>query len=972
MTTRSHSLKRLASIGLVLMICAGLASCGGGGGGGSRPASGGGGDQMMIMPPSPNVPESQGQPDLGVGTPTVSDANPETGATFTLSATVSNTGDGESPTTTLRFYQSADATITTSDTEVGMESVAGLAASGSGGGSVDLTAPLSPDTYYYGACVDAVAGESDRTNNCSGSVRVTVRQPLPAARPDLVVESPSVSDNGPAPGAGFTLSLTVRNAGDGESPTTTLRFYQSADATITTSDTEVGMESVAELAASGSGSGSVDLTAPLSPDTYYYGACVDAVTGESDTTNNCSSSIRVVVEERQLQEQGNPDLVVELPSVSDSSPETGAGFTLSAAVSNVGDGESPVTTLRYYRSTDATITRSDTAVGTDQVGTLSPSGASAESISLTAPSTARAYYYGACVDTVTGESDTTNNCSASVKVEVEAPKYPDLEVGAPRVSDSLPAPGAEFTLSLTVSNVGDGGSPVTTLRYYRSTDATITRSDTAVGTDQVGTLSPSGASAESIPLTAPSTARAYYYGACVDAVTDESDTSNNCSSSVQVTVREPEPAEVEVTPDEVTLAALGNTATLTARVLDAQGNEISGEAVSWSSNFPEVATVDAQGVVTAVANGRATVTASASGVSGTATVNVDQRADSVDIAPGEVELNSVGETALLTLRAIDANGHEAPHGGDLTSWRWRSADPNVATVSPVPVITLEAEVQAVAAGTTTVTVTAVTEDGGSLSATAQVTVELPSELQDQGNPDLYIQSLLILTDVGNTYPLESFQVGATVWNEGDGPSEATTLRIYRSVDTTVDTSDTQVGTASVAGLAASENASTTISVRSPLSPGTYYYYACVDAVAGESDTTNNCGGSVAVPVVPRGQPDLVVQTPSLAPPFPTAGATFTLTVTVWNFAQVVDGTSEVTTLRYYRSADGTVTTSDTQVGTDAVPALGSRGRSTQWVELTAPSTPGTYYYVACVDAVPDESDTTNNCSIGKRLHVREP
>ena len=73
------------------------------------------------------------------------------------------------------------------------------------------------------------------------------------------------------------------------------------------------------------------------------------------------------------------------------------------------------------------------------------------------------------------------------------------------------------------------------------------------------------------------------------------------------------------------------------------------------------------------------------------------------------------------------------------------------------------------------------------------------------------------------------------------------------MDTTVDTSDTQVGTASVAGLAASENASTTIRVRSPLSPGTYYYGACVDAVAGESDTTNNCGGSVPVPVVPRGQ-----------------------------------------------------------------------------------------------------------------------
>ena len=43
-------------------------------------------------------------------------------------------------------------------------------------------------------------------------------------------------------------------------------------------------------------------------------------------------------------------------------------------------------------------------------------------------------------------------------------------------------------------------------------------------------------------MTAPATAGAYHYGACVDAVTDESDTTNNCSSSVKVTVAAPEPA----------------------------------------------------------------------------------------------------------------------------------------------------------------------------------------------------------------------------------------------------------------------------------------------------------------------------------------------------------------------------------------------------------------------------------------------
>ncbi len=85
-------------------------------------------------------------------------------------------------------------------------------------------------------------------------------------------------------------------------------------------------------------------------------------------------------------------------------------------------------------------------------------------------------------------------------------------------------------------------------------------------------------------------------------------------------------------------------------------------------------------------------------------------------------------------------------------------------------------------------------------------------------------------------------------HDGDGPSEATTLRIYRSADTTVDTSDTQVGTAVVAGLAASEDAGTAMPVNSPSTPGTSYYGECVDAVMGEFDTTNNCSASVQVGV----------------------------------------------------------------------------------------------------------------------------
>ena len=115
---------------------------------------------------------------------------------------------------------------------------------------------------------------------------------------------------------------------------------------------------------------------------------------------------------------GAPDLVVRAPSVSDSSPDAGSSFTLRATVRNQGNGPSTSTTLRYYRSPNANISTSDTEVGTDAVGSLSASGSSAESISLTAPSSAGTYYYGACVEPVSGESDTRNNCSVGVRVTV--------------------------------------------------------------------------------------------------------------------------------------------------------------------------------------------------------------------------------------------------------------------------------------------------------------------------------------------------------------------------------------------------------------------------------------------------------------------------------------------------------------------------------------------------------------------------
>ena len=104
-----------------------------------------------------------------------------------LSATVRNQGNGRSASTTLRYYHSLDATISTGDTQVGTGAVSGLAAAASSDQSISLTAPSSAGTYYYGACVDPVSGEYATRNNCSRAVTVTVASSTgdPWSRPNI-------------------------------------------------------------------------------------------------------------------------------------------------------------------------------------------------------------------------------------------------------------------------------------------------------------------------------------------------------------------------------------------------------------------------------------------------------------------------------------------------------------------------------------------------------------------------------------------------------------------------------------------------------------------------------------------------------------------------------------------------------------------------------------------------------------------
>ncbi len=89
----------------------------------------------------------------------------------------------------------------------------------------------------------------------------------------------------------------------------------------------------------------------------------------------------------------------------------------------------------------------------------------------------------------------------------------------------------------------------------------------------------------------------------------------------------PRPTTVTVTPASAVLSALGATVQLSVEVRDQNDQVVVGVAVTWASGNASVATVDASGLVTAVANGTTTITATAGSVSGTAAVTAMESPD---------------------------------------------------------------------------------------------------------------------------------------------------------------------------------------------------------------------------------------------------------------------------------------------------------------------------------------------------------
>ena len=84
------------------------------------------------------------------------------------------------------------------------------------------------------------------------------------------------------------------------------------------------------------------------------------------------------------------------------------------------------------------------------------------------------------------------------------------------------------------------------------------------------------------------------------------------------------PDAISLSETELTFASIADTAQLVATVTDANDEVIPDAAVTWTSSDPDVATVSAAGLVTSVADGTATITATSGSASATANVTVEE------------------------------------------------------------------------------------------------------------------------------------------------------------------------------------------------------------------------------------------------------------------------------------------------------------------------------------------------------------
>ena len=300
---------------------------------------------------------------------------------------------------------------------------------------------------------------------------------------------------------------------------------------------------------------------------------------------------------------------------------------------------------------------------------------------------------------------------------------------------NIPVKSISLNKSSAIIEVGSTEVLTAEIDPFNATNATVnwTSSDESVATDSGGAVNALKAGTTNITATAGGKS-----AKCVVTVKQ---------TVVKVTGITVTPSEIEIEEDET--YPLSYTIT---------PSDATDKTVTWTSSDESVATVS-KGVVTAVKDGTAIITATAGGKSAKCTVTVTAKYRPVTDVILNIEGTTIKVNSTLVLEA-----EVVPENATYKTVTWTSSDEKVATVS-------EGTVKALSTGTATITATA-----DNISATCVVTVS---------ENVIEVTSLVLnRTSLELNIP-ENFLLTATV-----GPENATDKTVtWRSSNTSVATVD---------------------------------------------------------------------------------------------------------------------------------------------------------------------------------------
>lgn len=296
-----------------------------------------------------------------------------------------------------------------------------------------------------------------------------------------------------------------------------------------------------------------------------------------------------------------------------------------------------------------------------------------------------------------------------------------------------------------------------------------------------------------------------------------------CGGTDPIVPAERTPTSLSITPDNVIMTFLNQSVQVSARVVD-QNDIVMPTPIEWTLSDPAVASVSPNGLITALAVGSSTLTATGLGLSATASVEVVQQISSFLATQGDNQ-EAIRDSTLadpIIVRVLDQGG---------------SGIPGLAvTFSP-------------AAGNGTVTVAAVDTDAngeattewtlGSTFGEQELLVSAPGQpltvnaiaRSEVPTPDLALVGILSLSSAAPS-TLETITASATVKNIGDLASGATRV--------SVSANGAQVGSADLPSLDANDSTEVQIDI-GPLSAGSneLVFSADVDDSVVELFESNN-------------------------------------------------------------------------------------------------------------------------------------